>query len=504
MFHLRKKSLAILPITFGAICLTIHTIGCKPKEKDPPAGQNSGFPSNIENILVTKCATAGCHNDVTASGGLRLDNWQSLFDGAANGAVVIPYRPDLSSLMYFINNDPSRGPVAEPLMPYNSEPLSSSEYDVIRKWIEDGAPNKDGVVAFSDQQDTRQKFYFSQQACDEIGVVDVAKNVVMRSINIGEHSGTEAPHTVKVDYQGQFVYTCLMSGTSVYKIDAATDKIVGMASIGQGSWQSLHISDDGSKILVGSMLPNGKIVQINTANMTVISEWGGQGSIIQGLVNPHAMGSNKNFDTFYVVRQYGNSIVKFTPDGSYQQIITLDGKTPSTSPGAIDPHEMEWTPDYSKYFVTCQTSNDVRALDPHTNQVLKTIPVGTYPQEMAVSSKKPYLFVTCSEDANPNPKSRGSVYVINYNTFDVVAVIKNNMFQPHGVTVDDQRGILFVASRNQETDGPPPHHSSSCGGRNGFYQLYDINNNFTPLFNSKKYEVLPDPYGADTRFKRNN
>jgi hypothetical protein len=56
-----------------------------------------------------------------------------------------------------------------------------------------------------------------------------------------------------------------------------------------------------------------------------------------------------------------------------------------------------------------------------------------------------------------------------------------------------------VYSRNVNPSGPAPHHSSSCAGRNGYYQVFDLNT--LNLKTNKRFETIVDPYSADTRFK---
>ncbi len=72
-------------------------------------------------------------------------------------------------------------------------------------------------------------------------------------------------------------------------------------------------------------------------------------------------------------------------------------------------------------------------------------------------------------------------------------------YQIHGIAIDDQNGLIYIASRNLQTSGPAPHHTSVCGGRNGYYSIYDLNT-FLP-HDSKRYESTVDPYSADVRFK---
>src|SRR5438309_7936537 len=80
----------------------------------------SCYPDNIANIFITKCATAGCHNTKSkdGAGGFDLSTWDHLFEGGRNGSSVIPYRPDQSFLMYFINTYADLGLSLSPVMPY--------------------------------------------------------------------------------------------------------------------------------------------------------------------------------------------------------------------------------------------------------------------------------------------------------------------------------------------------------------------------------------------------
>jgi DNA-binding beta-propeller fold protein YncE len=63
--------------------------------------------------------------------------------------------------------------------------------------------------------------------------------------------------------------------------------------------------------------------------------------------------------------------------------------------------------------------------------------------------------------------------------------------QPHGIAVDDANKLVVVANRNQSDDGPAPHHTTECAGRNGNIAFINLNT-FEVL--PKKIEVTVDPY----------
>ena len=74
--------------------MIIFLIACQ--KKADPAFTETSFPDEIEEIILNKCATSGCHNDKSFvnAANLNLSSWQTLFEGSVNGAVVIPFAPE--------------------------------------------------------------------------------------------------------------------------------------------------------------------------------------------------------------------------------------------------------------------------------------------------------------------------------------------------------------------------------------------------------------------------
>lgn len=499
-------------VTVGSlgVFLVVVFSACKPRKTDPaPTPDYGNFPDAIGRIIVDKCATAGCHNAASYKNcaGLLLDSWAHLFEGSGNGSVVVPFSPDYSPLLYFVNTDPARGVVALPTMPYdvtgsNTGHLSEVEYNTLKSWILEGAPDKAGNIAFSSNDDTRQKVYLTQQGCDLVAVIDAASNLVMRYINVGTIPGSiESPHSLRTSGDGKYAYVSFLGGPAIQKIDTRTDKVVGQIPLGTGSWNILYIAPGDTALCTTDWTANGSIVFANTTSLTTQPWLTGSGA--GAFVFPHGITSDARFDTMYITAQYGNVIYKYAPKEPWYAKVSLNGLPPVTT-GSADktspnPHEIMMVPDRSKYFVTCEGTNEVRVLDARTDAVLAVIPVGTLPQEIAMSRSKPYMFVTCMEDAaNTLPGRRGSVYVIDYNTYQVVQKIYGDFYQPHGICVDDRTGQFTVASSNANPDGPAPHHATACGGRAGWYSVYSLNT-LQPV-SSKRFQVAVMPYSADVRF----
>jgi len=497
--------LVITAVFITVICVTscVH--------KPYPVPVDNGYPPEIATIMINRCATAGCHDAASYQNAdnLLLDTWDHLFNGGTNGAVVVPYSTTYSSLLYFINTDSSLGTVALPTMPTAMPYLTKDEYMTFYNWIAKGAPDKNGNIPFASNPDTRQKIYLTQQGCDLLAVIDAQRQVVMRYIPIGtDPAAIESPHCVRISSDGMYAYVSFLAGNYVQKIDTRTDAVIGAANVGSqipggsgGSWNIVYLSPGDTALETSDWEGNGLITQVNTNSMTVTPGTTNSGSGL--FVYPHGITSNITFDTFFVTAQYGNTIYKVAFDGSYYKTLSLDGNLPATTnnldSSSPNPHEILMAPDYSKYFVTCQSTNQVKVIDAHTNAILATIPVGIFPQEIAISTTQPYIFVTCQEDVSTFSGRKGSVYVINYNTFEIVKRLDGDFYQPHGVTVDDKDGLVFIASTNANPNGPAPHHATACAGRDGWYTVFNLNT--LTAANNTRYEVTVMPYSAATRFK---
>ena len=453
------------------------------------------YPVEVGEIIVSRCATSGCHNDASyvAAGGLNLTLWETLFEGSRGGSPVIPFRPDQSFLMFFVNTNPDEGVVLTPTMPFNGTPLNADEYATLRDWIADGAPNADGKIKFADDP-LRRKVYVTNQGCDLMAVFDAETGILMRYIDVGSEGAIESPHQVKTSPDGKYWYTIFFSGTVLQKYDAVDDSFVSEVVLGTGSWNTFRLSTDGKFAFVIDWSASGAIAVVDLEHMQLLETYSGSGVFEW----PHGSMLNPTDDVLYVTAQHGNFIYKIDiSDVAQPQIekISLNASSPTTI-SWLDPHELEMAPDGSKYFVTCQESNEVRVMQTSNDSLLVVIPTGTFPQEMAVSHELPYLFVTCTEDVVSFPGKIGSVHVIDYTTNTLVKTIHTG-FQPHGITVDDQMSRVYVAHRNINSSGPPPHHSTDCAGRNGYVTMIEMST--LELVPGYKVEVSVDPYSVALR-----
>lgn len=483
---------------FLFLLLLVLYYSCTYEKAEQPKPE-SNFPPEIESILVNKCATSGCHNNLSRAnaGGLDFSTWEIMFEGGRNGSSVIPYSPEYSYLLYSVNTDSTLGPMLSPTMPFEEQPLSRDEYQLLYDWIQNGAPDKNGNIKFSGDPN-RKKAYICMQGCDQVAVIDAASNVIMRYISVGDDPLlNEAPHMVRVSPDGNYWYVVFFSGQVLQKFRTSDDSLVSTLNIGSGDWNTIIITPDSKKGFVSAT--NSQITAVvNLETMSVITNLSPE--------FPHGGFITPDGNWLYLTSQLGNFINKIDlndPFYNFNSIVLQPGSTKTTA-SSLNPHEMMLSPDGSKYFISCDFSNEVRVFKTANDSLLTIIPVGKKPQEFSVSQTHPYILVTCTEEAI-NANRKGSVYIINYNTNTIVKSIYTG-YQPHGIAVDDDESKAYVANLNFDEDGPAPHHFSGCVGRNGYLTIIDLNT--LQLYKKElsdgssfeyKNELLTFPYFVDYR-----
>lgn len=491
---------------------------CKYDKIDPSNPDTATYPLDVEKIFVGKCSVPGCHttNDKDASSGLDLSTWNALFNGARNGSPVVPFTSKFSFLTYFINSYPDLGLIHDSIgnsMPPNPPLLSHDEVATIMDWINHGAPDKNGTFRFTNDA-SRKKIYAAMQARDEVAVFDAESRQIMRYIKVGRDDNViELPHQIRISPDGQYWYVIFINSIWMQRYRTIDDVLDGEVNIGPGNWNTMSITPDGNHIFISDFRPNpnGKVIHVNLQTMALA------GASIP-LDSPHGTHFMQTQPILYVTAQLGNFIYKFdfTGNPNYNfdlpSFVTMrTGVVPNIT-SSFDPHEIIFTPDESKYFVTCQKSNGVRMFNTANDSLLDSIPVGDFPQEMSISPSRHLLFVTCQEDSTSASRQsfeKGSVSVYNYQTNQPVNISLGvtqgfmRCYQPHGIAVDESTGKVFVASLNYSLTGPAPHHSTGGSERNGFVTIIDMNTmeylngmdsfGFPYIYNS---EVLPFPYSV--------
>ena len=90
------------------------------------------FEDHVKPILRDKCLS--CHNTNKKSSDLDLSSYSSLMQGGASGASIQPGDSGASYLYSLMSHQ------SEPFMPPNADKLPDETLEIVRKWIEGGAP----------------------------------------------------------------------------------------------------------------------------------------------------------------------------------------------------------------------------------------------------------------------------------------------------------------------------------------------------------------------------
>ncbi len=89
--------------------------------------------AQIAPILEARCVR--CHGPDKAKAGLRLDSHAAILVGGRGGAVVVPGKPDESSLLVLA----AKPADDEERMPPKGDPMTADELALVRTWIQAGA-----------------------------------------------------------------------------------------------------------------------------------------------------------------------------------------------------------------------------------------------------------------------------------------------------------------------------------------------------------------------------
>ncbi|HEX5483288.1 MAG TPA: PSD1 and planctomycete cytochrome C domain-containing protein [Terriglobia bacterium] len=102
------------------------------------SAQSPLFATKIRPILASRCYQ--CHGPKVHRNGLRLDSLAAILKGSDYGKIVTPGNSADSRII-------QRLTAAErPQMPYGGPPLSKEQIQLIRKWIDAGAPGPDSTT----------------------------------------------------------------------------------------------------------------------------------------------------------------------------------------------------------------------------------------------------------------------------------------------------------------------------------------------------------------------
>jgi len=127
----------------AAALLTLAACGGGSGDNAPPAGLQPTLASIQDNVFTVTCAVSNCHGGAGAQYGLRLD------PGFSAGNLINVPSPRDPNLIRVVPGDPDASFLIQKLqgtqtlgnrMPDGGPYLTTATVNVIRQWIQDGAP----------------------------------------------------------------------------------------------------------------------------------------------------------------------------------------------------------------------------------------------------------------------------------------------------------------------------------------------------------------------------
>ncbi|MEW5799891.1 MAG: YncE family protein [Bacteroidota bacterium] len=437
------------------------------------------YSEHIQPIFTGGCAMHGCHGGETESGNHKfqkslhggsefsLTSWANALYGTDEVAQIVPYRARKSHIIQHLNRDTTVAPVAQPTMPPGFA-FPTELRDLLIRWIDDGAKNDDGTVAYSTMP-ARGWGYVTNQGEDLTAVIDLDKNKIARYITTGvENTSTappQAPHNVTVDWQNQYYYVNLIGGSKLLKYRVSDNAKVGELTTGLSSPAQVALSRNGDTAYVTNF-ENAKtnISLVATGSMTKIADLGSP-----AMLKPHGVSITPDFKYVLVMNSLSDNVsVIQTSDNSIVNTVPVSGKVPALPIGysyQFEPYQAAITPDSRFAYITCRKSGEVRVMDISQMKIIDSIIVGTFPLIPAVTPDGGYVFV-----ANRNSHS---VSAINTAARKVDYTIDSVGVEPHGIAVSKDGLFLYVSCENLGVSDPP-HHPTVGGKKVGLVKIIEI------------------------------
>lgn len=468
-----------MPFGYVALAAAAAFQGCQQELPVAPDYDNIRtivYSQHVQPLFDQRCATSGCHSSASASAGLVLTSWENVFRGSEHGASVVPFRSRKSHLIFHVNRDNAVAPVADPSMPPD-QPLSAEEVRFLMRWIDEGARNNAGEVPFANPR--KGKVYVTNQADDEVAVIDIESNLLMRMVQVGvlDNSSTppEAPHNITLDPLGQYYYINLIVANEIWKFRVQDDVLQAKLSLGSlRSPAQIVLTADGTTGFVSNFDLTGTnrgVQMFDPRTMQLTGEITDQR--IRAVHGVQMTRSGR--EVWTTNEQSDNLAVIDIATRSVVDIIKVDPTVPDLPIGAprFGPYQMVFSPDGRTAYVTCRYSNEVRVFDTASRTLIKVIPVGTSPLILDITPDGRFVYVA-NRGTGAFPSR--SVSVIRTGDHSELMKIQDVGVEPHGVAVTKDGAFVYVACENVNSPDSP-HHPVEGLKNPGIVAVIDVGTN---------------------------
>ena len=204
----RRYNVGNYASVFAGCLALLFFSGCELLGDDPTPGVRDveviSYETHIQSIFDARCTS--CHGPDRSRAGLRLDDWSQLIQGSEFGEAIIPFSGTDSRLVKLVN------PASNYAHPDNvgKEKLSSDEFELLKRWIDEGAVGPLGSSPFSSSLNL---IYIAHDSEPTVTVVDSDAWLVVRRIHLEDYgfSNRARVHHVAVEPDGSFWYASIGS-----------------------------------------------------------------------------------------------------------------------------------------------------------------------------------------------------------------------------------------------------------------------------------------------------
>ncbi|MEX0602877.1 MAG: YncE family protein, partial [Bacteroidota bacterium] len=442
----------------GVFCAAIAVV-CGGCDFGVPPGAHEGvsYSREVQPLFNARCASSGCHGSVSPASDLELTSWESVMRGSHHGAMVIPFRPDRSHLIFHVNHDTTRAPVAHPSMPPD-QPLPDGEVELLMQWIREGARNDRGEIPFSHPRDG--VVLVTNQAEDEITVIDIETNLIIRMVSVGNVvsplSPPESPHNVVFSPDGQHYFVNLIVGNEIWKFRTSDHGVAGTVALGtRRAPAQIVLTSDGTKAFVSNFdltAMHQGIQVFDPRTMDAIQEIRDQ-----RIVASHGVQLTHGETELWTANQLSDNLaIVDVNTHAVLAVVKVDSTVPDlpTGPPQFGPYQLVFSPDDSRAYVTCTFSNEVRVFDVPSRTLIAVIPVGPNPLILDITPDGSLVYV--ANRGRGDSPSR-SVSVIQTSDNMEIARIEEVGVEPHGVAITKDGKFVYVSCENLNNPDVPHH-----------------------------------------------
>lgn len=439
--------MSIRRFTLSGILILALLAGCK-KSESPTASLDYNtigtiqYTAHIQSLFNRGCTTSGCHNATTKAAGLSLISWNDLIRGSSRGEVIVPFSSTKSLLPMLFDGTPLRRQ-----HPATGSGFSTSEMNVLKRWIDEGAKNDAGTVPY---EHSMNALYVPNQAEDNVAIIDVDSLVVRRYVNVGNSPTIDGPHYVVANEHAWYV--SLIGVQQVWKFDAHADTVLGKTVV-QGSPALLELTPDGSKLYVSQFMSSStkKVVVINTSTMTVVRT-------IDVWNMPHGMRMNRAGTRLFVANMMSDNIsVIDVGTDSVIETISLAYDARPFGPAKYLPMEIALSPNDSIMLVTCSEQQEVRMFNAVTFALIDSFSVGDQPWHLQFTPNGEYCYVSNRRGNTVSvihmPMRHVMETIVSAGTFDY----------PHGCDVSQNGRYAFISNENVGHGFVPRYNTEYVG-----------------------------------------